>query len=606
MERNASTNLIPSLTKKLALFVERVQDCAPEVEDARPPDLPESAGEHLTSLTVRVSPVGATVILQTACGEPDEIDEATVPESGVVTLERPEPNTHYRLIVCADADYEHYDDCVEPEVSELEVQLKTFRCEVNFKTTPGAEIKFCSEAGKCEVYGPVDSSGELRIDSIGEGNWTYEISMPGHRAESGGLKHLRRGDVRPPIAVRLLSLPVVDFRIAPGARVQLRHDNGDEQKFGPAPADGELVVDQLSEGNWAYEIVLEHHETEKGSLEDLRAGTHQTVEVTLKPLPGWLKLRTGRWQIWDRNTRLGTTQEKIELAQGAYQLLLIDDGARPLILPVKIKSGSGRSYTESEAREFKPTDASRDLPWPNSLGMRFAPVPGTDVLFSIWPTRVRDYAAFAETSEDLDMNWQNPLYEGVAIKGGADHPVVCVNWEEARAFCRWLTARDRTAGLISAQQGYRLARDWEWSRAVGLKEAKQGSPESKDRRIPNLYPWGTEWPPREGAGNYADASVQEKFPGWGIIYGYRDGYVATSPVGSFDANPVGLYDLGGNCWEWVEDEYGDDSGSRVLRGASLYCASADDLLSSSRNCCAPDYRDNDFGFRVVLVGAAER
>ena len=83
---------------------------------------------------------------------------------------------------------------------------------------------------------------------------------------------------------------------------------------------------------------------------------------------------------------------------------------------------------------------------------------------------------------------------------------------------------------------------------------------------------------------------------------YDDGYEYTSPVGSFAANPLGLYDLGGNVWEWCEDFYDGESGARVLRGGSWYYGGPGSLLSSARDLLGPDYRNYDIGFRVVLAG----
>ena len=77
----------------------------------------------------------------------------------------------------------------------------------------------------------------------------------------------------------------------------------------------------------------------------------------------------------------------------------------------------------------------------------------------------------------------------------------------------------------------------------------------------------------------------------------------TAPVGSFAANRFGLYDLGGNVWEWCEDEYGNGRG-RVLRGASWNRNEFRCLLSSFRCYDPPGSRVDDFGFRCVLSRAS--
>ena len=100
-------------------------------------------------------------------------------------------------------------------------------------------------------------------------------------------------------------------------------------------------------------------------------------------------------------------------------------------------------------------------------------------------------------------------------------------------------------------------------------------------------------PPRGRAGNYAKSLNV-------------DDYDYTSPVGSFVANEFGLYDMGGNAWQWCEDWY-DSSKERcrVARGGSCYEREEERLLASCRNETYPQYRYVDYGFRVVLAGTLQ-
>jgi formylglycine-generating enzyme required for sulfatase activity len=251
--------------------------------------------------------------------------------------------------------------------------------------------------------------------------------------------------------------------------------------------------------------------------------------------------------------------------------------------------------------------------------MKFVPVPGTEVLFSIWETRVQDFEAFVRaTNHDATGGMYSNRGDGWKQQGdtwrspgfpqSGAHPVVGVSWDDAQAFCRWLTEKERREGRLRADQSYRLARDWEWSVAVGLNESRSGSPKDKDAKIDNVFPWGTQWPPPRGAGNYADeAAKRGRFKDWSIISGFDDGFDATAPVGSFNANRFGLYDMGGNVWEWVEDFYDGSSGSRALRGASFVINARVNLLSSLRNDFSSGSRSLVIGFRVVcVVGASSR
>jgi formylglycine-generating enzyme required for sulfatase activity len=98
----------------------------------------------------------------------------------------------------------------------------------------------------------------------------------------------------------------------------------------------------------------------------------------------------------------------------------------------------------------------------------------------------------------------------------------------------------------------------------------------------------------------------QPFPDLGAIDSYEDGHATTAPVGTFPASASGLYDLGGNVWEWCEDFYDGQSGARVLRGGLWFILGRDYLLSSGRNNRSADARGVIFGFRLVLVGVPVR
>jgi formylglycine-generating enzyme required for sulfatase activity len=212
--------------------------------------------------------------------------------------------------------------------------------------------------------------------------------------------------------------------------------------------------------------------------------------------------------------------------------------------------------------------------------MEFVPVPGTDVLFCKWETRVQDFDAFVK---DTGL-------KRLRSRDGPAHPASSVTWEHAQAFCRWLTEKEHAAGTLHADRVYRLPQDREWSVAVGLKEAMTGTPAEKSGKIENVYPWGDQWPPPRNAGNYSSS------PKLNI-----DDFDGTSPVGSFRANAFGLFDMGGNVWEWCEDLYTSSGEKRVLRGGCLWDRDQSALLSSRRDGGAPGYRHGTAGFRCVLA-----
>ncbi|MEQ1859772.1 MAG: bifunctional serine/threonine-protein kinase/formylglycine-generating enzyme family protein [Chthoniobacteraceae bacterium] len=243
--------------------------------------------------------------------------------------------------------------------------------------------------------------------------------------------------------------------------------------------------------------------------------------------------------------------------------------------------------------------ATKDAPFVNSLGMKFVPVPITGgptdqqrVLFSVWETRVQDFDAFVR---DTRREWPRPQFAQ-----GPTHPAVMVSWDDAQAFCAWLTERERKAGKLGANERYRLPADHEWSCAVGIGEREDAArpPHEKNQKFADVFPWGSGWPPPPGTGNYRDEKNAK--PGdQNTIAGYRDPFTTTAPVGSFAAHASGLFDLGGNVWEWAED-FMRDGRKKTVRGGSWGNGPAAMLQSSSRSDLPPDYRADNAGFRVVL------
>ena len=230
----------------------------------------------------------------------------------------------------------------------------------------------------------------------------------------------------------------------------------------------------------------------------------------------------------------------------------------------------------------------------NSLGMRFAPV--GDVDFCVWQTRVKDFDVFARAVNLKSSAWRSP-----GFKQSAEHPVVNVTWVEAVAFCKWLTDLEHKDGTLAATQFYRLPTDLEWSKAVGLPEEAGKTPEARDMGVSDVYPWGTQWPPPPNSGNYTGEETGSDV----AIKGYDDGFAWTSPVGSFPPNKLGLYDMGGNVWQWCMDTWNSDSKAKVLRGASWYNGALKlSLLSSCRVHASPDSSTDNYGFRIVRTSDA--
>ncbi len=120
--------------------------------------------------------------------------------------------------------------------------------------------------------------------------------------------------------------------------------------------------------------------------------------------------------------------------------------------------------------------------------------------------------------------------------GRGNRPAINVSWDDAQAYLRWLSRK--------SEAEYRLLSEAEWEYAA------------RGDTTAARY-WGNDPAAACGFANVYDRtskSVNEL--GW-TYHECTDGYATTAPVGSFRANNLGLYDVLGNVWEWVEDCYND-------------------------------------------------
>jgi len=191
---------------------------------------------------------------------------------------------------------------------------------------------------------------------------------------------------------------------------------------------------------------------------------------------------------------------------------------------------------------------------------------------------------------DSTKDWRNPGFAQSDM-----HPVVCVSWDDAKAYTQWL--KQKTG------KEYRLLSEseWEFASRGGTKTARF---------------WGDDPNLACNYANSADVRFKINVPGmsnWTAV-GCDDGFAYTAPVGSFKPNTFGLYDMLGNVLEWTQDCYSDnysttpvngdahyagDCTRRVIRGGSWNTA-ARNSRSADRTGVSASILFAGIGFRVAL------
>ncbi|MFH1251907.1 MAG: SUMF1/EgtB/PvdO family nonheme iron enzyme [bacterium] len=199
----------------------------------------------------------------------------------------------------------------------------------------------------------------------------------------------------------------------------------------------------------------------------------------------------------------------------------------------------------------------------------------------------------SDSEEKAGINWCCDAQGNVRRSSELNHPVIHVSWDDATAYCEWLS---RKTGKT-----YRLPTEAEWEYA-----ARSGGKNYK-------YSWGNFGPEGKHGGNVADESAKKAFGCSGTWEGYDDGFAFTAPVGSFEPNELGLCDMTGNVWEWCEDWYdakyyqkspqsnpnGASSGDyRVFRGGS-WSNEPFSVRCAYRGYIISNFRYNGYGFRIL-------
>lgn len=182
-------------------------------------------------------------------------------------------------------------------------------------------------------------------------------------------------------------------------------------------------------------------------------------------------------------------------------------------------------------------------------------------------------------------DWRHPSGRHSDLAGLGSHPVVHVSWADAQAYAEW-------AGRALPTEA-----QWEAAARGGLRGAR--------------YAWGDELTP---SGQWMCNIWQGRFPTHNTR---EDGWLTTSPVGTYPANGYGMYDVAGNVWEWCADRFetvgpaASRTGAALLpvvqeerratRGGSYLCHESycNRYRVAARTGNTPDSSMGNCGFRTV-------
>ena len=388
-------------------------------------------------------------------------------------------------------------------------------------------------------------------------------------------------------------------------------------------------IDLPSNERTTLSFLLAGHQPASRTI-TLDAGEARRTHVTLQPITGELSVKTQPTNatIYLNGAIVGESDQDFTLPVDDYEIEIVKEGFAGFKKQVTIQSDftqqvKVRLLTFEEARlealkQVRTTPDGQEImllqPSPILMGAsRRQPsrranetfrTANLSRLFYLGTREVTNqhFRQFASGHESGDHQGQTLDKE--------EQPVVNVSWREGVLYLNWLSTqegltpfyiieKDRSVSVNKSSLGYRYPTEAEWAWAARTTNNEQEL---------LLFPWGNSLPPPARHGNYADRSAQHVVGR--IIYNYNDNFIASAPVGSFDPNDKGIYDLGGNVAEWIHnfysipatnsivDELGPDDGEyHVIRGSSWKHGTRTDLRLSFRDY-GKDGKE-DLGFRVA-------
>ncbi len=356
----------------------------------------------------------------------------------------------------------------------------------------------------------------------------------------------------------------------------------------------------------------------------LAAGEEKQIFFQLKPEMGRVEIFSSPpSMVWIDGKDFGVSPVSTNLSAIPHKIMFKKHGYRSIVKMVKPKGSTVQKVSVSLLTEYQARLDESPREYTNKAGVKLKLFMVKDTLTMGAPRsekgqRANEFQKKIRLTKPFYVslfeitNSQFTKFNPKKVTGSGNTPVTSVSWQEAAGFCNWLSAIEKlrpfyktaangqVTGFDAHTEGYRLISEgeWEW---LARKSGKIKQ---------TLFTWGNDTviPPKTA--NVADESAkgQVRF----FIPNYNDGYSGIAPVGSFDRESSGLYDMAGNVSEWVNDIYsiippqgdktaGDPLGeqrgySHVIKGANWRSGTITTLRPAFREGLTAG-RD-DLGFRI--------
>lgn len=394
----------------------------------------------------------------------------------------------------------------------------------------------------------------LRISAAGARDWESSVLVrPGETVEVGPVE-LGAPDAR----LALRSVPSgADVTVAGEFRGRTPL-----QLSLPAGAEYDVMVSRPGHRTWQRRLSAE-------------AGASLALEARLEPVLVALTVRgePADADLFIDGVARGRTPATLDVLATRQRIEVRRSGSQPFVTEVDLTAGLARTVEYTLLPEGRPSGwrpPASEVTGASGIALRLVE-PGT---FTMGSERREQGRRPNETARRVTLS--RPFYLGVrevsngefrrfrpshasgAVFGRSldldSQPVTGVGWDDAVAFCNWLSEQEGLAPAYERRDnrwvlrqpvgtGYRLPSEAEWEYAARMAGG-----------VVQRYGWGDALPPPTGYANLAGAESVGSLAA--VLDGYRDEHPVVAPVAKYPPSAGGFHDLTGNVAEWVHDAYG--------------------------------------------------